>query len=38
MAKVKALILLFLGLAVCALAQSESSGFASADSIAFSKF
>ncbi len=38
MAKMKALILLVLSFAACALAQSEPSGIAAVDSIAFSKF
>lgn len=38
MAKVKALILLVLGLAACALAQSETSEIVAVDSVAFSKF
>ena len=38
MAKMKALILLVLGLAAFAFSQSQSSEFTAADSIAFSKF
>lgn len=38
MAKMKALILLVLGLATCALAQSETSEVIAVDSVAFSKF
>ena len=38
MKKVKVVLLLVLSLAVCALSQSESSEFTSADSVAFSKF